>query len=123
MAVGLALLALLWVASSILYYVQSDGQPDKFASIPDAMWWGIATMTTVGYGDVYPVTAAGRLVAGILAVVGIAFFALPAAIITSGFLTHVAPAASSGTTSSVARGMLTSCPHCGGQLEGGGARQ
>jgi voltage-gated potassium channel len=114
-AVGLALIALLLTASSILYYVEHDAQPDKFASIPDAMWWGIATMTTVGYGDVYPVTPSGRVVAGALAVVGIAFFALPAAIVTTGFLTHITPSAESPSRQLPANQII--CPHCGGALE------
>jgi voltage-gated potassium channel len=121
MAVALALLVLLLVASSILFYVEHDAQPDKFASIPDAMWWGIATMTTVGYGDVYPVTGLGRFVAGALAVVGIAFFALPAAIITAGFLTHVTPANNVGTPSSGAADTFATCPHCGHRLDEDGA--
>jgi voltage-gated potassium channel len=115
-AVGLALLALLLAASSVLYYVEHDAQPEKFTSIPDAMWWGIATMTTVGYGDVYPVTAAGRMVAGLLAVVGIAFFALPAAIVTTGFLERMGPPGTVSPTVAPASAHELTCPHCGATI-------
>ena len=56
-----ATLTLLLLASSAMYYIERGAQPDAFASIPHAMWWGIVTIATVGYGDVYPVTALGPL--------------------------------------------------------------
>ena len=53
-----------------MYYVERDYQPDKFSSIPAAMWWAIATLTTVGYGDVYPITVAGKIIGSFIAVLG-----------------------------------------------------
>jgi voltage-gated potassium channel len=69
-----------------MFFAERDVQPDKFASIPSAMWWSVITLTTVGYGDVFPVTVAGRMIAGVIAVLGIGLFALPAGILRSGFL-------------------------------------
>ena len=83
--VGL-MLVLLLLASSLMYFAENDAQPDKFSSIPDAMWWSIITLTTVGYGDVVPVTNIGRVIVGVVAVMGIALFAVPAGILTSSFL-------------------------------------
>ena len=65
------ILFMLLVVSSIMYFVEHEAQPDSFASIPSTMWWGVATLTTVGYGDVYPITELGKFLAGIIAVLGI----------------------------------------------------
>lgn len=56
-----SVLILLIVASSLMYFVENEAQPDKFSSIPAAMWWGIATLTTIGYGDIYPITLLGKI--------------------------------------------------------------
>ena len=80
---------LLLLASSLMYYAENDAQPDDFSSIPEAMWWGIITLTTVGYGDASPITAAGRALAGLMAVLGIGLFALPAGILGSGFIEEI----------------------------------
>lgn len=77
---------LLTVASSVMYYIEREAQPDAFGSIPETMWWGVATLTTVGYGDVYPVTPLGRAIGAVVAVLGIGLFALPASILASGFV-------------------------------------
>lgn len=77
--------ALLFVGSTLVYFAEHDAQPDRFTSIPEALWWGVATITTVGYGDVYPVATAGKVIGGCLAVFGIASFALPTAILGAAF--------------------------------------
>lgn len=74
------------IISSLGYMAEKDAQPEVFGSIPEAMWWGIATLTTVGYGDLVPVTVLGKLLGGVGAVLGIAMYALPSAIIVSGFV-------------------------------------
>jgi voltage-gated potassium channel len=76
---------LLLLSSTLMYYVEHNAQPDHFSSIPETMWWGIATLTTVGYGDIYPVTAFGKFLGGIIAIIGIGLFALPTGILASGF--------------------------------------
>ena len=84
MAFGLAVLALL-VASVLLFIVEGSTQPEAFGSIPRAMWWAIATLATVGYGDVVPVTVAGRILAGITALTAIGLVAMPAGIMAAAF--------------------------------------
>ena len=68
-----------------MYFVENEAQPVAFSSIPATMWWGVATLTTVGYGDVYPITSLGKLMAGIMAILGVGLFALPAGILANGF--------------------------------------
>jgi voltage-gated potassium channel len=76
---------MLILASSLMYYVEGEAQPGVFTSIPETMWWGVATLTTVGYGDVVPITGLGKLLAAFIAILGVGSFALPAGIIASGF--------------------------------------
>lgn len=86
LAAALAVLVVMLVlASAAMYALEHEAQPQPFASIPHALWWGIVTMGTVGYGDVVPATAAGRIVAGVVMVLGIGLFALPAGILATGF--------------------------------------
>ena len=73
------------VASTGIYLFEKDAQPDKFGSIPEAMWWSIATLTTIGYGDVTPVTGMGKFFGAIIAIIGIGVVALPSGILASGF--------------------------------------
>jgi len=85
----LLLLAAVLFASSGIYYLEAQAQPDKFGSIPMASWWAIATLSTVGYGDVAPVTALGRVFGGLVMVLGLCVLALPVAIISTGFAQEV----------------------------------
>ena len=88
--VSLLILAVLFVlASTLMYYAEYDAQPEAFASIPHAMWWAVVTLTTVGYGDIYPVTVQGKIIGAVVAILGIGFFALPAGIIAAGFISEV----------------------------------
>ena len=68
-----------------MYAVENEAQPDKFPNIPETLWWGVVTLTTIGYGDVYPVTPVGKVIGGVIAFLGIGLFALPAGILASGF--------------------------------------
>lgn len=82
----LALLGItILVSGSLLYLAEAEAQPDKFGSIPRALWWAIVTLTTVGYGDAYPVTALGRFLAGIIAIAGVTVIALPTGIFAASF--------------------------------------
>jgi voltage-gated potassium channel len=103
---AVALFGLIVIAASLMYYAVRDAQPQAFSSIPKAMWWAVVTITTVGYGDVYPITALGRLIGGLVAIAGIASFAFPTAILGAGFLAeieHTPP---------------KRCPSCGADLAG-----
>ena len=100
-------LILLVLASSLMYFVENPAQPETFPSIPAAMWWGVATLTTVGYGDVVPVTALGKALGTIVSILGIGLFALPAGILASGFASEMQHEETE-----------TRCPHCGKEIRG-----
>ncbi len=105
--VTLTLMAVILVlASSLLYYAESAAQPERFSSIPASLWWGVTTLTTVGYGDVVPVTGVGKLLAGVISILSIGFFALPTGILGSGFQEAVRHP----------RHAVRQCPHCGGEI-------
>ncbi|MBB6482703.1 ion transporter [Spirochaeta isovalerica] len=76
---------LILLAASVMYYVETDIQPDGFPNILASLWWAVATLTTVGYGDVYPLSVLGKILSGIIALLGIGLVALPTGIISSGF--------------------------------------
>lgn len=78
-------LSLIMIGATAMYFVEGQYQPEAFGSIPRAMWWSMATLTTVGYGDVYPQTALGKVIASFLALVGIAAVAMPAGILAAAF--------------------------------------
>jgi voltage-gated potassium channel len=78
-------LALLVFGAAALYWLEGELQPDKFGSIPRALWWAVITLTTIGYGDVYPVTAGGRIVASLVAITGIGLVAMPTGILAAAF--------------------------------------
>jgi voltage-gated potassium channel len=105
MVTGFAGMILLVCAACGIYFAEHDAQPKAFPSIPAAMWWGVITLTTVGYGDVYPITIAGRLIASVVAMSGIGLFALPAGILAGGFAEEIA----------AKRGARV-CPHCRNEI-------
>ena len=96
---------LLLLSSSLLYAVEQQAQPEAFSSIPAAMWWAIATLTTVGYGDIYPVTAWGKLFGALISIFGIGMFALPTGVLGAAFLEEIRHAKK-----------VTTCPHCGKEI-------
>ena len=73
------------IASCGIYLIEHDVQPDKFGSIPSAMWWAMVTLTTVGYGDVVPVTPLGRLFGGAITLVSMGMVAIPTGLLASSF--------------------------------------
>jgi voltage-gated potassium channel len=76
---------LLLISSTLLYMLEGEVQPRAFGSIPRAMWWSIATLTTVGYGDVIPQTVFGKILAGLTAITGIGLIAMPTGILAAAF--------------------------------------
>lgn len=84
-----AVLVLMLIASSVMYYIENPTQPELFSSIPATMWWGIITLTTIGYGDMYPITVLGKIMSGLFALLGIGLFALPAGVLAAGFMEEV----------------------------------
>jgi len=94
---------LLVISSTIMYYFENSAQPDIFSSIPAAMWWGVATLTTVGYGDVYPITLMGKVIGSFISILGIGVFALPTGILASGLIDEM---------NSRKNKLQKVCPHC-----------
>jgi len=98
---------LLLLSSSLMYFVENPAQSDKFPNIVSSAWWTIITLTTVGYGDVYPITVLGKILGGFIALLGIGLVALPTGIISSGFMEEIRiKQLKEGRESQV-------CPHCG----------
>lgn len=140
----------LMISSSLMYYVEHDVPQHRvsgaFQSIPAAMWWATAALSTVGYGDVYPVTSLGKVLGALVAMIGIGMFGLPAGILAAGFMEGIdrknaaeerkraeraaKAKAASGPGMGVAASAITSpsvapaapvagavcCPHCGGGI-------
>jgi voltage-gated potassium channel len=102
---------LLMISSSFMYFAEHAAQPEKYPNIPSSMWWGIITLTSVGYGDVSPITPIGKILGGIIAVLGLGLVALPTGIIASGFAEEVEKKRVKQRQSQTYR-----CPHCGGDL-------
>lgn len=96
---------LLLLAASLMFAVEQQAQPEAFSSIPAAMWWAIATLTTVGYGDIYPVTAWGKFLGSLISVFGIGMFALPTGVLGAAFLEEIQSAKK-----------ISICPHCGKEI-------
>jgi voltage-gated potassium channel len=96
-------LIVLILASTAMYYAEHDAQPDKFSSIPETLYWGVITLATIGYGDMYPITILGKFFGAIIAITGIGMFAIPTGIIGSGFIEELQKK----------REKPNICPHCG----------
>ena len=96
---------LLMISSSLVYFFEHASQPELFPNIPASMWWAVVTLTSVGYGDVYPITPIGKLLGGVIAVLGLGLVALPTGILASGFAEQVQQNREQPV-----------CPHCGKQL-------
>jgi voltage-gated potassium channel len=103
------ILFLIIIAACLLYFAEHETQPLIFSSIPATIWWAIITVTSVGYGDMVPVTLTGKILTSIISLTGLAVFALPAGIITAGFLEEIKKSK---------RHMRSFCPHCGKALDG-----
>ena len=110
LALSLVLVIFLIIIASCLVYFAEHSHPDNlgFDSIPATLWWAVVTLTTTGYGDMYPITTIGRILTGIIMLSGVAFFALPAGIITAGFLEEF-------RFNKKLKGH--NCPHCGKPLD------
>ena len=76
---------LLYLASIGIYYFEEEAQPDSFGSVFHSMWWAVCSLTTVGYGDVKPITVGGKIFTGIVLIIGVGIVAMPTAILASSF--------------------------------------
>ena len=85
----IALLVLVLTLTPIVYFAEKDAQPEVFTSMATTMWWAIITFTTVGYGDMFPITTLGRILTSFVSFLGIAFYAIPGSIFTSALLEKI----------------------------------
>jgi voltage-gated potassium channel len=106
---GFVTFLILLLASFLMYYVEGEKQPEQFPNILASFWWAIATLTTVGYGDVYPITGLGKVISGFIAVMGIGLVALPTGLISAGFMSKIEKRKQNDTDKK--------CPHCGKTIE------
>lgn len=97
------LLVLALICASAMYFVEGSVQPDKFPDIPTTMWWAIVTITTVGYGDVFPVTGWGRVIGIITTLLGLLMIALPTGVFGAAFVEEI----------NRKKTGPPKCPHCG----------
>lgn len=111
-----ACMILLMITSSLIYEIEHDIQPDKFPNIFASFWWSIATLTTIGYGDVYPISGWGQFLAAITALFGIGLVAIPTGIISSGYLEELSNNKKQHNDSKKSN-EFNYCPHCGKKLK------
>jgi voltage-gated potassium channel len=86
---GFVIIVMIILASSVMYYFENAVQPEKFPNIIATLWWAISTLTTVGYGDVYPITYIGKFLSSIFAILGVGLVALPSGIICTGMINEI----------------------------------
>lgn len=104
---------LLIISSLLIYFAEHDAQPDQFRNAFSGLWWAVATLTTVGYGDIYPITVAGKFLGAVIAILGIGMVAIPTGILSSGFIEHLNKTTGEDENEEVE---IKYCPHCGKKL-------
>lgn len=102
-------LVMMVLSASFMYFAEHEAQPDAFPDIPSSMWWAIVTLTTVGYGDVFPVTTLGKIFAAVIAILGIGMFALPTGILGASFVEEL----ENQRRQKAGQIEMIICPHCG----------
>ena len=107
---------LMIIASVLMYDAEHSAQPDKFDNALSGLWWAIATVTTVGYGDIYPVTVVGRIMSAIIALLGIGLVAVPTGIITAGFSEQLSERQKADNSKEPSEREKIFCPYCGERL-------
>jgi voltage-gated potassium channel len=123
----LVLILVLTFSSSVMWYIECNEPGTQFTSVPATMWWGMMTITTIGYGDMYPMTAAGRVFGSFVGFLGICVFALPVGILGAGFADEIrsrreaqekTPNTPSKNEGHLASGLESGhqCPHCGKEV-------
>jgi len=106
---------LMIITSVLMYYVESAAQPEKFSNAFDSLWWTIATITTVGYGDIYPITVLGQIFSGLIAFLSIGLIAIPTSIISAGYIEYVGHLKEEEKAKEQEKKCY--CPYCGNKLD------
>ncbi len=101
---------LMIISSVIMYNLENSSQPESFNNALSGLWWAVATFTTVGYGDIYPITIGGKFMAGIISILGIGLVAVPTGIISAGFVESI-------KVHDIENKQKKYCPYCGEKLE------
>ena len=108
---------LMLIASVLMYSIENAAQPNVFHNAFDALWWAIATLTTVGYGDIYPITAGGKMLSSVIAILGIGLIAVPTGIISAGFMETIEPEIAEKESAEKPYDEKCYCPYCGNRIE------
>ncbi|GHV47048.1 hypothetical protein AGMMS49546_36190 [Spirochaetia bacterium] len=108
---GFVIIVMIILASSVMYYFENAVQPDKFPNIIATLWWAISTLTTVGYGDVFPITYIGKFLSSIFAILGVGLVALPSGIICTGMINEINEDEHKAEKEKEEQVVI--CPHCG----------
>lgn len=109
----LVVFVLMLISSTLIYFFEHDAQPEVFQNAFSGLWWAIATLTTVGYGDIYPITAMGKLLSSFIAILGIGIVAVPTGIISAGFMQDL----SKNKESNHKDDDIKYCPYCGKKIK------
>ncbi|WAI02073.1 ion transporter [Methanogenium organophilum] len=115
------IMVVLIIAASLMYRIEYTAQPEVFSSIPEAMWWGIVTIATIGYGDMVPITPMGKGLGFVISLIGIGLFALPAGILASGFSEVIKEEEERKEQEKTEKSGISTddyeiCPHCGREI-------
>lgn len=106
-------LILMIISSVLMYAVENEAQPEAFGNAFSALWWAVATFTTVGYGDIYPITVLGKILSAVIALLGIGLVAVPTGIISAGFMERI-----QGAKENIGNADKKDfCPYCGHKLD------
>lgn len=115
------IMVVLIIAAALMYQIEFSAQPEVFSSIPEAMWWGIVTIATIGYGDMVPITPMGKALGFVISLIGIGLFALPAGILASGFSEVIKEEEEKrkekkSRKTDPSKEKYQICPHCGREI-------
>ena len=108
---------LMLIAAVLMYNIENAAQPNVFHNAFDALWWAIATLTTVGYGDIYPITAGGKILSSVIAILGIGLIAVPTGIISAGFMETIDHSETDTEPMEDQHDEKCYCPYCGTEVK------
>ncbi len=116
-------LILMIIASVVMYSLEHEVQPERFDNAFSAFWWAVSTVTTIGYGDLYPITTPGKIIGTVIALLGVALIAVPTGIISAGFIEasktdeKIIDRQHGDTQENASPPVPSYCPYCGNSIE------